>query len=147
MAESLEAESCRWARVLWELQARNQCIMYSATLGEYSIFEQAFDWKYLAAGGGFGVLLFGVMSGIGMPIFLIYGVVRGLGQSMPHVIIPQFLGALLGRYYFQRRLGLKWRQYAPVVAAGFACGAGSCRLVHPHADGQLRHDDRLLPPM
>jgi MFS family permease len=118
-----------FADKMWELQARNQCIMYSATLGEYSIFEQAFDWKYLAAGGGFGVLLFGVMSGIGMPIFLIYGVVRGLGQSMPHVIIPQFLGALLGRYYFQRRLGLKWRQYAPVVAAGFACGAGLITIV------------------
>jgi hypothetical protein len=31
---------------------------------------------------------------------------------------------LLGRYYFQKRLGLKWRQYVPVVAAGFACGMG-----------------------
>ena len=109
---------------MWELQARNQCIMYSATLGEYSIFEEAFDWIYLAAGGGFGVLLFTVLSWLGMPIFLIYGVVRGLGQSMPHVIIPQFIGALIGRYYFQRKLGLRWRQYVPVVTAGFACGAG-----------------------
>lgn len=113
-----------FADKMWELQARNQCIMYSATLGEYSIFEEAFSWTYLAAGGGFGVLLFTVLSGIGMPIFFVYGVVRGLGQSMPHVIIPQFIGALIGRYYFQRKLGLKWRQYAPVVAAGFACGAG-----------------------
>jgi hypothetical protein len=58
------------------------------------------------------------------PIFLIYGVVRGLGQTMPHVVIPQFIGALLGRFYFQKKLGLVWRQYIPVVAAGFACGTG-----------------------
>jgi len=31
---------------------------------------------------------------------------------------------LIGRYYFQKRLGLRWRQYIPVVAAGFACGMG-----------------------
>jgi len=61
---------------------------------------------------------------VGAPVMLTYGVVRGLGQSMPHAIIPQFIGALIGRYYFQKRLGLKWRQYIPVVAAGFACGMG-----------------------
>ncbi|NQT89239.1 hypothetical protein HQ560_20900, partial [bacterium] len=26
--------------------------------------------------------------------------------------------------YFQKRLGLKWRQYIPVVTAGFLCGMG-----------------------
>ncbi|MAE67426.1 MAG: peptide transporter [Phycisphaeraceae bacterium] len=113
-----------FAQKMWELQAANSCIMYSSTLGEYSIFEDAFRWRYLFAGAGFGVVLFGVMSSVGAPIFLTYGVVRGLGQSMPHVIIPQFIGALLGRYYFQKRLGLKWRQYVPVVAAGYFCGQG-----------------------
>jgi hypothetical protein len=39
-------------------------------------------------------------------------------------LCPQFIGALIGRYYFQKKLGLKWRQYIPVVAAGFACGMG-----------------------
>ncbi len=55
---------------------------------------------------------------------LTYGVVRGLGQTMPHAVIAQFIGALIGRYYFQKNLGLKWRQYIPVVAAGFSCGMG-----------------------
>ena len=113
-----------YADKMWELQARNQSIMYSATLGDYSIFEDAFKPEYLAWGSGFGLLLLGVMTRVGMPIFLVYGVVRGLGQSLPHAIIPQFIGALIGRYYFQKRLGLRWRQYVPVVAAGFACGVG-----------------------
>ena len=113
-----------FAEKMWPLQAANACIMYSATLGEYSIFEDAFNWLYVGVGTGFGVLMFGVLASLGAPIFLTYGVVRGLGQSMPHVIIPQFIGALLGRFYFQKRLGLKWRQYVPVVSAGFACGMG-----------------------
>jgi hypothetical protein len=50
--------------------------------------------------------------------------VRGLGQTMPHVIIPQIIGALLGRYYFEKKLGLMWGQYVPVLAAGVSCGFG-----------------------
>jgi hypothetical protein len=113
-----------FAQKMWPLNAANACIMYSATLGEYSIFEEAFRWSYVIAGTVFGTALFGVMSALGAPIFLIYGVIRGLGQSMPHIIIPQFIGALLGKFYFQKKLGLKWKQYVPVVSAGFACGMG-----------------------
>lgn len=113
-----------YAQKMWELNAENQCIMFSSTLGEYSIFEEAFNWNYLGVGAIFGMVLFSTMSILHAPIMLTYGVVRGLGQSMPHAIIPQFVGALIGRYYFQKRLGLKWRQYIPVVAAGFACGMG-----------------------
>ncbi|MCE9613841.1 MAG: peptide transporter [Lentisphaerae bacterium] len=113
-----------YAEKMWELNAMNQSIMYSSTLGQYSIFEQAFNWRYLGAGSVFGLLLFSGLWAGGAPIMLTYGVVRGLGQNLPHAIIPQFIGALIGRYYFQKRLGLKWRQYIPVVAAGFACGMG-----------------------
>ena len=113
-----------FAEMMWELQARNQCIMLTSTLGEYSMFEQAFNWTYLGCGTGFGVVLFTGLSWLGAPIMLVYGLIRGLGQSMPHVIIPQFIGALIGRYYFQKKLKLRWRQYIPVVSAGFACGMG-----------------------
>jgi len=113
-----------YAEKMWDLMALNQSILFTSTLGEYSIFETAFNWIYLAVGSFFGLILFIFMSVIGAPVMLTYGLVRGLGQSMPHAIIPQFLGALIGRYYFQRKLGLKWRQYIPVVAAGFACGMG-----------------------
>lgn len=113
-----------YAEKMWELNALNSCIMYSSTLGEYSMFEQAFNWVYLGLGTLFGTVLFTVMSIAGAPIMMTYGLIRGLGSTMPHGIIPQFIGALIGRYYFQKRLGLKWRQYIPVVAAGFACGMG-----------------------
>jgi len=113
-----------FAQRMWEFQAQNACIVYSSTLGEYSIFEQAFNWTYLGVGAGFGLSLFAGLSALGAPVFLVYGLIRGLGQTMPHSIIPQFVGALLGRFYFQKRLGLRWRQYIPVVTAGFMCGMG-----------------------
>jgi hypothetical protein len=109
---------------MWELNAANQSIMFSATLGRFSQFQKAFNPYYLAAGTGFGVLLFIVMSVLQLPLLLIYGVIRGLNQTLPHVVLPQFIGACFGRFYFERKMGLKWRQYIPVVAAGFSCGMG-----------------------
>jgi len=113
-----------YAEQMWELEAMNRTIIYTSTMGEYSMFEEAISWEYITSGTVGGLVLFGIMSFFNAPIFLTYGVIRGLGQSLPHMIIPQFIGALLGRYYFQRKLGLKWRQYVPVVMAGFACGQG-----------------------
>ena len=113
-----------FADEMWKLHAENACIMFSSTLGEYSIFEDAFRFVYILSGTLFGGFLFGVMSLLGAPVLLTYGVVRGLGQTTPHAVIPQFIGALIGRYYFKRKLGLRWRQYIPVVSAGFACGMG-----------------------
>jgi hypothetical protein len=52
-------------------------------------------------------------------------VVRGIGQSTPHGIVLEVAGALLGRYMLARRFGAdRWRQYAPVLLAGFSCGMG-----------------------
>lgn len=113
-----------FAEKMWELQAANQSIIYSSTLGRYSAFDEAFNVIYLGFGTFFGVVLFSVMSLLCLPIMLTYGVVRGLNQTMPHSVIPQFIGALIGKFYFQKRMGLKWRQYIPVVAAGMSCGMG-----------------------
>ncbi len=113
-----------FAQIMWELEANNRSIIFSSTLGGYSIFEQAFSWAKLGLGLGFGVLLFATMSFVSAPVFLTYGVVRGLGQSMPHLLVPQFIGALIGRFVFQRRFGKLWRQYIPVIAAGYMCGQG-----------------------
>ncbi|MCK4601770.1 MAG: OPT/YSL family transporter, partial [Phycisphaerae bacterium] len=114
-----------YAETLWELNAAARSIMYTATLGRHSAFQEAFRPDYIAWGAGIGVGLFMIMGLLHMPIMLIFGLIKGLNQAMlPHVAPTQFIGALVGRYYFQRKMGLKWRQYVPVVAAGFACGMG-----------------------
>ena len=78
----------------------------------------------MITGLGFGVVLYALLSFFGLPVLLIYGVVRGLGQSTPHGLILEVAGAFLGRYYFLKRYGKMWRQYAPVLLAGFSCGMG-----------------------
>ena len=112
-----------FAQMMWELNAANQCIMYTSTLGKFSQFQEAFNPYYLAAGSTIGVSLFALLWSFNVPVMFVYGVIGGLGQSM-HNILPQFLGACLARFHFERRMGMKWRQYAPVVTAGFGCGAG-----------------------
>jgi hypothetical protein len=51
-------------------------------------------------------------------------VVRGLDQTSPHVIVPQFLGALIGRYYIEEKFKENWKPYIVVFFAGYACGTG-----------------------
>jgi len=113
-----------FAEKMWELNAANQSIIYTATLGRYSAFEEAFRPIYLGAGIGIGLIMFGALGLLAAPSMMAYGMIRGLNQTLPHVVLPQFIGALIGRYYFQKKMGLKWRQYVPVVAAGFFCGQG-----------------------
>lgn len=113
-----------FADTIWNLQAANQTIMYTSTMGEYSTFERAFNPQYIAWGGALGIVLFAGLSALGAPLLLVYGLIRGLSYAIPHSVVPQFIGALIGRYYFKKRMGLRWRQYVPVVSAGFACGMG-----------------------
>jgi hypothetical protein len=113
-----------YAEVMWELQAANLCIIYSSTLGIYSPFEEALNGYYILSGTSIGLVAAGTLSLFKVPTMLFYGAIRGLNQTIPHVIIPQFVGACISRFYLQRKMGQKWRQYAPVVAAGFTCGMG-----------------------
>jgi hypothetical protein len=113
-----------YAQQIWELDAKNACLVYSSTAGGYSQFQEALRGDYVLAGLTAGTLLFGALTWISAPVTLCYGLVRGLGQTMPHVIVPQFIGALIGRYYFEKKLGLSWGQYVPVLAAGVSCGFG-----------------------
>lgn len=113
-----------FAQAMWELEAKKQCIIYSSTLNDYSQFDQSFKPVIIACGTGVAVGVFSLLSFLGAPIFLMYGAVQSLSQALPHSIVPQLMGALLGRYYFQKRFGVKWFQYAPVLSAGYFCGAG-----------------------
>ena len=78
--------------------------------------------EVIAIGAGFGLVSFTVLSVLGLPILLIFGFVRSL-TVLPHFIVTEIVGALLARYYFWNKYGKKeWRQYAPILAVGFACG-------------------------
>ncbi len=113
-----------YAYKMWDLSALNQTITWGATMDEFSPFYKAIKIEYIVAGTGLGVLGYVALAVVGAPVLLCYGFVKGMGQSLPHALILQFAGACLGRYYFQPRFGKMWRQYIPVVFAGFGCGSG-----------------------
>lgn len=115
-----------FTEVFWEAHAYRQGLMMSATLpgGESSAFQQAFKPWFIVAGFGIAMVLFSTLSWLGLPILLVYGLIRGLDQAAPHVIIPQFIGAMLGRHYFAKKFGDMWKQYIIVFFAGYSCGIG-----------------------
>ena len=79
-------------------------------------------WPIIAFGAGFGLTAYFAMAMLGMPIFLIWGYVQSV-NGIPHFLIPQIIGALLGRYYFWAKYGKQeWRRYAMVLSVGFGVG-------------------------
>lgn len=109
---------------IWEFRAKNACLVYSATLGEYSPFQEALSGWRVLIGLAVGTVSAGLLHFFQAPTMLLFGVVRGFGQTLPHSVIPNFAGALIGRYYFQKRFGREWRKMIPVVGAGFFVGGG-----------------------
>ena len=120
----IPSASYPYAQELWHLQALNSLLMQTSTLEGNSLFFQALNGWFVSAGLGLGLIVYVLLMIFGLPVLLVYGIVRGMGQSVPHGLILEVVGALLGRYYFLKHYGKRWRQYAPVLLAGFSCGMG-----------------------
>lgn len=113
-----------YAQKMWHLSALNRGLWLTATLTGKSLFHRAFKLNYVLGGFGFGVITYSALALMRLPVLLIYGVVRGLG-TLPHGIFPEMIGALISQYYFVPRFGARrWKQYATVLSAGYACGMG-----------------------
>ena len=114
----------QYAQTYWHLIALRQCLWYSATLGGETLFDQAIKGWWIFGGFAFAGGTFGLLSLLRLPVTLIYGFVRGL-SGLPHMLIPEMVGALIARYSLEKKFGVeRWRQYAPVLLAGYACGMG-----------------------
>jgi hypothetical protein len=92
--------------------------------GHREIFERAMKPWLMVGGLGFGVVGYWLLNLLNVPVMTIYGFIRGLG-TMPHYIILELGGALVGRYYLRKRFGAEnWRRWPPVLLAGLYCGMG-----------------------
>ncbi len=118
-----------YAQKYWEFTAMQQAFWITATTENNKAFLTAVKPGVIGAGLGSGLVVFALFSSLGLPVLSIYGFIRGLGQ-IPHMLIPELVGAVIGRFYFSRRYGAEtWRRYTPVLAAGFACGMGLSAMV------------------
>jgi hypothetical protein len=123
------SSSYPYAQQMWDLQAKNAALTYSSTAEGGSLFQEAWKWKYFSWGLGGGLMTFIVLSLLGLPTLLVFGIVRGMGQSMPAYAPFELAGALIGGFYFRRKFGDMWMSYAPVLMAGFACGMGLIAMI------------------
>ena len=103
-----------------------QAFWAKSTLAEggNELIRSIIRWEYVLTGalGSAGIL--GVLSLLRWPVALFYGFIGGVG-AWPHFLLPNFIGALLGRYHLQKRFGeARWRAYAPILLAGYSCGMG-----------------------
>lgn len=114
---------------IWDLNAKNACLLYSSTLGEYSQFSEALGFWRFFSGLGSAAVVMSILGWFGAPTMLFFGVVRGLGQTAPHTVVPNFIGAIIGKFYFERKFGREWRKMIPVVSSGFFVGTGLISLL------------------
>lgn len=123
------------AQINWELQSKNQVLLYSSTFvppGEdpanVSITNSSF-WRAIKppiiASSAVGVIVLNViLTFVGAPSLIIYGLVRGFG-GFPHQFILEFIGALIGRFYLQKKYGtMNFLKTAPALMAGYFTGVG-----------------------
>jgi len=121
----IPSEAYPFTQEVWKLRALSYCLTYTATMPGGSKFIEAIDPIIIGYSLGGGIASFAFLSWLGLPTFLLFGFVRGLGMVTPGHLLPQFAGALIGRFYFQKRFGRKrWRRIIPVFMAGFTCGVG-----------------------
>lgn len=115
-----------YAQKFWDYQAITQWVWFSSTTegGHQEMFARAIKPVLMVGGLGFGVAAYTFLNWLRLPTMLIYGWIRGVGM-LPHFVILQFIGALVGRYYLLPRFGEEnWKKWPPVLYAGFTCGMG-----------------------
>jgi hypothetical protein len=121
-----------YAQKMWDLTAKNTVLLYSATLdtgGAKPLFYQALHLPVIGGAFGFSIVVFALMSAFSLPVMAIYGFVQGVG-SMPHGFVPLVIGAIISRFYLQRKFGQKRvLEVMPVIAAGYGTGAGLVALI------------------
>jgi hypothetical protein len=133
-SDAVPSEVFPAAQINWELAAKNQVLLFSSTFvgpgdTEAKSIKDTEFWKAIhgtVIGAGFGVtvILYSVLSFFGLPVMLVYGMIRGLGQ-LPHVMILEVVGALTARFYFQKKFGQKeFLRAAPTLLAGYMTGVG-----------------------
>ncbi len=135
-SNKIPSEAFPFAQKNWELMSKQMALQWSSThvapgedpatksIADSQFFRAAWKPPVIAGGAAFTIVGFSVLSLLGLPVLLVYGLVRGLG-GIPHMMILEITGALIGRFYFQRRFGRKeFLRMGPTILAGYFTGVG-----------------------
>lgn len=121
----IPSEAYPYTEEVWRLNALNFSLVATSTMEGSSPFMEALKFDVLGYGFFGGLITFVFLSFLNLPTFLVYGAVRGLNQTTPGGIVLELIGALIGRFYLQRKFGHQmYKQYVMIVFAGFSAGIG-----------------------
>ena len=132
-ASPIPSDAFPAAQINWDLRTKTDTLLYTSTFvspGSVahsimdSAFMQAIHRNVVIAGFGLTTVLFTLFSAFGLPTLFIYGIIRGLG-ALPHTMALEIVGALVGRYYYQKKYGpTNFLRMAPTLLAGYFTGVG-----------------------
>ena len=122
-----------YAQTFWPLYAFQRCLWISATLpqagSQPTFLIEALKFNVITYAGVTTLAAYLLFLALKIPTLWFYGICGGIPYATWWVL-PMFIGALLGKYYFAKRFGQeRWRQYTPVLAAGYTCGLGLIGMV------------------
>jgi len=110
---------------VWDFQAKMFALQITATTQGTSAFMEAIKFDVISYGLVAGVGSYALLSFLNLPTFLVFGAVRGLSQTSPGNLILELIGACIGRFYLQPKLGhQKYKRYVAILFAGFSAGVG-----------------------
>ena len=132
----IPSEAYPYAQVNWELASKNNVLLYSSTfvpegedpdsrsIADSQFFKQAVHPKVIGSGFVGCIVAFSLLNAFNLPVMLIYGFIRGIGQ-IPHIMVLEIVGALIGRFYLRKKFGTKtFLRMIPVIMAGYFTGVG-----------------------
>ena len=121
----IPAATYPFAAKFWPVSAQQSALWMTANKeGTQNVLLQSINMKFILAGGIAATVAYLATLLGGISTLFFYGLVNGT-LVLPAYAIPQFAGAILGRYYFSKRYGDEnWKAYTPVLVAGYYCGMG-----------------------
>ncbi|MCX8082002.1 MAG: OPT/YSL family transporter [bacterium] len=118
-----------YVQKMWPMDAMFQALWATSTVeGGRRWMIEAIKFKYILNSSLIGFALYFIILFLKAPISLFYGIVGGI-SILPHMALPMFVGALLGRFYFSKKVGPNWKRYTPIILAGYSCGMGLVGMV------------------
>jgi hypothetical protein len=118
-----------YVQKMWPMSAMFQSLWVTSTLeGGQNWMIEAIKFKYVFNASVIGFVFYFALLLFKVPVALFYGIIGGI-PMLPHMALPMFIGALLGRFYFARKVGPNWKRYTPIILAGYSCGMGLVGMV------------------
>ena len=130
--EPIPSDTYPFVQLMWPFDATMQTLWLKSTaptgeglgLAGINLLKEIVKPEIVFVGFASGGIIYAILVALKAPTLMFFGFVGSLAQ-WPHMILLQFVGALLGRHYFAKRLGeAKWKAYAPILLAGYSCGMG-----------------------